>query len=364
MRILLATAHPHLPQIVGGAQSSMHQIAGSLTERGHSVAILCGLTGAGIFGFKRRVLLKLHRQKMVQDEVLGYRVYRAWDAIAAVKEAAADFDADVVVPQSGKPVGLSKAAQAGGVPSVIYFRNVDLEDFGGNPKDSADSYIANSCFTAARVREEYEIDAIVIPPMVARQNYQTATSQKYITFVNPHPHKGRNIAFDIAKNCPDLQFLFVKAWTLSFQQEKELRDFVTANPNVTVWEPVDDMRAVYSITKVILAPSQWEEAWGRIATEAHYSGIPVIASEVGGLPEAVGPGGTIMPVNSSVEDWVAALRSLAFDQNAYTMVSNAALKYSSRPEMNLENQLDKFLSVCEQAIAKHPKHNVDMRRMF
>ena len=54
-----------------------------------------------------------------------------------------------------------------------------------------------------------------------------------------------------------------------------------------------DMRSVYRDTKVLLVPSQWLETWGRVATEAQFSGIPVLASRSGALPEAVGPGGIL-----------------------------------------------------------------------
>src|SRR3546814_9881685 len=43
-----------------------------------------------------------------------------------------------------------------------------------------------------------------------------------------------------------------------------------------------DMREVYRRTHTLLVPSQWEEAWGRVATEAQFSGIPVLASDRGG----------------------------------------------------------------------------------
>jgi len=48
------------------------------------------------------------------------------------------------------------------------------------------------------------------------------------------------------------------------------------------------MRAAYGRSRLLLAPSRWVESWGRVASEAQISGLPVIATKSGGLPEAVG----------------------------------------------------------------------------
>ena len=69
------------------------------------------------------------------------------------------------------------------------------------------------------------------------------------------------------------------------------------------------MAREYAQARILLVPSVWEEAWGRVVTEAQLSGIPVLASAIGGLPESVGPGGILVPPGSDVEVWDAHLRS-------------------------------------------------------
>ncbi|MFB0613902.1 glycosyltransferase [Aurantiacibacter poecillastricola] len=360
MRILLTTAHPYLPEIAGGAQSSIHQMALALQQRDHEVAVLSGLAGKGIGGLRNRVALKLGGNCTVRDRSLGYRTYRGWFAWDCVAEVVADFAPDVAVPHSGFPVRMSEAFARADVPVAIYFRNVEMDDFGGDPAGAAKTCIANSSFTADRLKCEHGIEAEVIPPLFDAARYSTSPSRKFVTFINPHPEKGRDLAFAIARLCPDLEFLFVRAWTLDAEDEEKLQSIERECANVTVMEKVSDMRTVYGLTAVMLVPSRWDEAWGRIATEAHFSGIPVVAAKVGGLPESVGPGGILLDRDADASQWAAALQDLLGDPAKYEGLSRRALDYSRRSAIDPDRQLDQFVECLGDAIDKHrrasPQH--------
>ena len=78
MNILFATAHPFIPQMFGGLQSSSKELALLLKQRGHNVSFLCALCGCGYLGLRGRLKMKLLRQKAVQDVVAGISVWRTW----------------------------------------------------------------------------------------------------------------------------------------------------------------------------------------------------------------------------------------------------------------------------------------------
>jgi glycosyltransferase involved in cell wall biosynthesis len=109
--------------------------------------------------------------------------------------------------------------------------------------------------------------------------------------------------------------------------------------NVELAPRARDMRAVYGRARIVLAPSQWREAFGRVAAEAHVSGVPVIASDIGGLPEAVGPGGRLVAPDAGVEVWAAALRGLWYDRDAYADAAAGARRHAARPELDPARQL-------------------------
>lgn len=355
MRILLATAHPYLRELIGGAQQSMHTIALELLEQGHDVAVVSGLAGSDVFGFWSRIKLKLTRNTFVRDQSLGYPVFRSWEPWHGLQEVVDRFQPDIGSPQSGFPVKMASAFRDANVPSLVFVRNLEEADYGGDLSQAGDGYVANSKFTARCLKDRYGLTADVIIPVVDGSRYQTKldSHRNYVTFINPNPIKGRDIAFEIAEQCPEIEFLFVHSWGLNAENQEILDSFLKRTKNVKCIEPTNDMASIYGVTKILLAPSRCEEAWGRIATEAHFSGIPVIATDIGGLPEAVGPGGITLPLNAPASDWAIELRRLLNDVKAYESLSAAALTYSKREQLDCRYLVKEFVRVCDHTIERY-----------
>ncbi len=74
---------------------------------------------------------------------------------------------------------------------------------------------------------------------------------------------------------------------------------------------------------VVLAPSRWEEPCPYSVAEAMADGVPVLASEHGGLPEMVGASATLAAAD--LVGWTAAIRRLHRDPVARQRAGYAAL---------------------------------------
>ncbi|MCR9186205.1 MAG: glycosyltransferase [Halieaceae bacterium] len=149
--------------------------------------------------------------------------------------------------------------------------------------------------------------------------------------INPDPSKGGDIALELAAQCPDIPFLIQESWA-SNRHLVEMKNAAKKLSNVQ-WEPPKiDIRKAFSRAKIILAPSKWEEAWGRVVSEGQVSGIPAVASRIGGLPESVGAGGILVDVPSDISNWKVALRSLWDFPETYQKYSKAATDHANRPE--------------------------------
>ena len=135
------------------------------------------------------------------------------------------------------------------------------------------SFVANSRFTASVYRHRFGIEATVIPPTLDPVRYMTSTTREFVTFVNPVPEKGLKKALLIAERCPDIPFLFQESWLLSPTALANLETALKPLTNVRFARRSADMKSVYARTRIVLAPSHWNEAWGRVASEAQCSGI-------------------------------------------------------------------------------------------
>lgn len=345
MRILFTIGNAYLPQRSGGAQSSTKQLVEELSTQGHVVAVMCRLAGGGWTEVSSRIKRRIARTRFSRDTLPGHPVYRAWDPTDAA-EVVRNFRPDVAVVQNGNTIPIAKSLEAHGVPVVLYFRNVEFEELEGSPADLTQArFVANSQFTARRHREAFGIACAVIPPLVNPDLYRTASTRTNVTFINPYPVKGLEVALAVAGRCPDIPFAFVESWGIDAERRALLAQRLAGLTNVTFQPRTSDMKSVYGKARILLAPSLWEEAWGRVATEAHYSGIPVIGSRQGGLPEAIGPGGLTLDASAPIADWVAAVRRLWDDPAEYAKLSESAVKFSQRPEIQPAYQARQLLDL-------------------
>lgn len=354
MRILFGTGHSYLPQRSGGSESSTHDLCIEMLKQGIEPAVLAGIESGGRLGLRNRLMRKLFKSySFPMDRTMGYPVYRGWYPEKGVDEVMTRFRPDVAILQAGNPLQFASLLMERDIPSILYLRDTLFYKLGGEVEGFPRlRFIANSQYTADRFQDRYGVTAPVVPPLVRPEAYRTETTRQAVVFVNPHPFKGVETAFMMAERRPDIPFDFVEGWPLSEDLLAEYQARAGSLGNIR-WVPrQSDMRKVYANARLVLAPSQaasdtWVEAWGRIVTEAHCSGIPVIASNSGGLPESVGPGGVLVDPDGAPDAWTDALSEIWDDQQRYDHYAAEALNYSQRPAIQPETLIRKVIDICE-----------------
>lgn len=184
----------------------------------------------------------------------------------------------------------------------------------------------------------YNHEGIVVHPPVDYRYYDTkqdTEKNEFITLINLDGNKGGDILMQIAERMPDKKFLGVKG---SYSEPASTGQFTKQPPNVKVVDNTPYIMEVYKQTRVLIMPSKFE-SWGRTATEAMCSGIPVICTKTPGLMENCGKAGNYIEDRDNIDEWVKAIEKLD-NEKEYKKASKKA-KDRSR-ELDPENELREF----------------------
>jgi glycosyltransferase involved in cell wall biosynthesis len=353
-RILFVSDHGYLPEQTGGREVSTHELSMQLTNAGHHVAVLARERArtfdrvislvASMKASPRSLFAPIGRRSHWQP---GYRIYRSRNVESAMTDLIARGSFDFAVLQFDSPHRKIDFQASFANRYVVYIRDAE-----GVHEMDADSFpahvplITNSTFAARKLTARTGREVSMLMPYVEKSRYATSGGGRFVTFVNPVPQKGVELAIQIAMSCPEIPFLFVEGWPQARVARHRLAQRIAAIPNITLRRSVIDMRQIYSQTRVLLVPSQWEESWARVVTESHFSGIPVLASDTGGLRESVGRGGILIPISDPVDRWAENLRLLYMRSDLYEELSTRARDQAQAYWMKAQSLPSALLECC------------------
>lgn len=185
------------------------------------------------------------------------------------------------------------------------------------------------------VKEElkYPNRSFVLYPPVDYRHYTVNTTREYITLINVDFNKGGHILKAIAERMPEHKFLAVKG-SYSVDTQGQLID---QPANVTVVENTPNILEVYAKTRALIMPSLYE-SWGRTATEAMCSGIPVVCSATKGLTENCDYAGLFVHDRDDIDQWIRWIKRLD-KKTFYDKASAMAVKRAREldPTKNMED---------------------------
>jgi glycosyltransferase involved in cell wall biosynthesis len=344
MRLLFATTYGHLPDVVGGLQTTVHELCLSLLEKNIEVRVLCGFTGTS-----DETVSHYPRSDVSQ----GYQVIRLQDPVESLSTVCAAFSPDAIIIQSGAPtVPMLLAALDTGIPTLLYLHNIEYRELGGILLPDPDVlYLANSEFTAKRMQVSFGINSEVLTPLVKPDLYHMQPLRRSVLYINPSMIKGAELAFQIAESLPDIQFQFTESWRLNNTWRKYCQRRAASLGNIEWSSFTRDPKVLYGDARLLLMPSIWEETYGRSVTEAQLSGIPVVSSNRGGLPETVGRGGELLDIHASVKEWVSAVSLLCADESYYSEKSEQAIAHASRDSAQPDNIINRLLELVQSHIS-------------
>ena len=288
----------------------------------------------------------LHKCCLVCDEPFGYPVFRSPNPIHDVPAVVQSARPTIAIVNSGEPMALADRFVKCRVATVVYIRDADFAPWAARVRNHhLMRYVTTSRALATRFEESFGFRPAQIPPIILPELYEVEPTRKNVTFVCPVSEKGLEIALALARRRPDIPFTFVECWPLGPESQFKLKHQVKSLENVVLRNSTNDMREIYCETKIMLAPSLWFEGWGRVVSEAQVSGIPALVSNVGGLPEAVGPGGLLVAPDATIDEWQRALSQMWDDLETYERLVALAYQHARRSEFRPDALLQRLLDV-------------------
>jgi glycosyltransferase involved in cell wall biosynthesis len=183
----------------------------------------------------------------------------------------------------------------------------------------------------------YKHNSIVVHPSCDWRFYDVekdTEENEYITMINLDRNKGGHILKQIAEALPNKKFIGVKG---SYSEPAKIGQYTNQPKNVQVTEKTTNIKEIYAKTRILIMPSEYE-SWGRTATEAMCSGIPVICTPTGGLLENCGSAGLYVQNRDNIDEWVKQINKLD-KKEAYKKASRKAKERSREldPQKELES---------------------------
>ena len=372
MRILLAQNSLYYPAHGGGDKSNRLLIE-ALAARGHECRVVARIS---VFGTREQeqYLQTLGERGVTPHSVAegvvtftraGVTIHVvANGSLRATLSAQIDaFAPDVILASTDDPAQLLLEVALRSPARVVYLARATLAGpFGPDcafPSEAktarlraCDAVVGVSQYVADYIRKYAGLDAVHAPiSLMEPEEWPDlgGFENEFVTFVNPCAVKGIAIFLALADAFPQVIFAAVPTWGTNQQDRASLE----VRSNVRLLQPVDDINQLLARTRVLLVPSLWAEARSRIILEAMLRGVPVMAANVGGIPEAMMGVPYLLPVRAieryetrvdeqmvplaevpeqDVAPWREALARLLTDREHYHEISRqsraAALDYA------------------------------------
>jgi glycosyltransferase involved in cell wall biosynthesis len=377
VRILLASNASYFPPRGGSTRSNLVWLR-HLAGAGHACRVVCAAPEAGTSAERERAEQGL--KSTVENNLEITPVPDLSRKRGVLLQAIAEFKPDwILISSEDLAHSLLREAASVALERVVYlahtpqFMPFGPESWNAEPKTAqllrnAAGVVVIGQHMAGYVRQHLGVAAAVVHPPIYGQAAALADPKGYVLAINPCRVKGIEIFLALADRFPSLPFAAVPGWGTTSRDRVELG----RRANITVLPNVKRIEEVLAQSRLLLMPSIWYEGFGLIAMEAMLCGLPVIASDSGGLVEAKRGTGYVvpvcpitrycdefddrhMPVPESVpqdlEPWASAVESLLNPEN-WSEESKRSLAAARQFTGNLAaDQLERYLLELKPAAA-------------
>ncbi|MBL5981525.1 MULTISPECIES: glycosyltransferase family 4 protein [unclassified Petrotoga] len=339
MKILFCNSNSFPPYQLSGAEETMNDFLEFLAMLGYNVlTINCN---------ERYYLYTKQYEKIIKgkyeevNDVFGRcfspnRENFYYYALPLINK----YKPDIIFSQLNGLYELSRYAVEKGCKIIYFFHShfssenmiISNNEFDVLRSNTVSRIICISNDIRNRLPSELQSKTTVVYPLFPQQKYKSLSvkyKKKRILFFNPIKVKGIEIILSLAKIFKNEEFVIYETWgpaPLKYQQE------IDSIPNITLKQRQQDIKKIYETGKIYLLPSLCKEGFGRGIVEANINSIPILASHIGGIPEAAGNEQMTVENPEDIQEWLEKVKLLLYDPSKYSYYKEKALQNSKRFE--------------------------------
>ena len=395
LKILFTSWHFYLDSSNGAATSTL-ELLKALAAAGYEVTTFCGAI-VDCFGrssveeiLEKRRFKNLHYEecqlysiRSFQHDLINSLVFCSNEAsvipslqygnafLNLLEDAVQHLCPDVVITYGGFWMGtkILEIAKRHGAKTVVLLQNFEYTD--RTYFKNVDLTIVPSQFSVDWYRRALKIETVSIPPLIDWRMLRSKekTPRDSLLFVNPSRHKGvflfARIVEMLQKRRPDIPSLVVEGsggWSELNEALRHLKHSNSDYPNMKIAKNTPSSSAFYRYAKITLVPSLFKESFGRVPAESLIWGTPVVASNLGALPETLGDAAVLLDVPSKYTEntseipseeetkpWIEAIVNLWDNPDLYDEMCRKGWKHAKRWEYS---RVAEMYVKCLESIVK------------
>jgi len=268
--------------------------------------------------------------------------------VALFERLVEEFQPDQLIACNGHPMILEAMARARARGMTTAFAVRGFGYYESRYFDHVDHAFTCSRFLTDHYRDRMGLVSTPIePPIDWSTVLASDEARAFVTFVNPSAHKGlllfARLADMLGSRRPDIPILVVQSGHSGGSLNAIPGLDFSKYPQIMAAPPVPTPAEYFALTRILVAPSVWEEPFGRVAAEAMINSIPALVSDRGSLPDVLGGdfgaggGGRVLPVpawmtfkttklpsEAEIEPWFDAVVALWDDPAHYRALAERA----------------------------------------
>lgn len=253
-------------------------------------------------------------------------------------EALETYDPDIIFTYGGLPGDIRRLRRARQKDIRVAFCVFNMGYLHREFFLEVDAVTTPGEFMAKRYKESVGVDSTPLPTPIHFEDVLAEEHDPiFVTMVNPSVEKGvfffARLAEELGRTQPKIAVLAIESRGTAgmvVQAGLEGGFDLRRHESIMISPSVPTPKDIFANTRILLVPSVWEEASGRVAAEALVNSVPPLVSNRGGLEESCNGAGFVLPLPEdltvetrkpvtaeAVQPWVEAIVKLCFDEDEY-----------------------------------------------